>query len=173
MLSVFICLSIFVIIRKIPMRFLSRLMSRRRDKDVSVSAGFHRNPRSLDTFGAAPDDTTNAYILWSLSHAGLRIGLDQQIEALFSAVLGSDRTSKDPYIMGLAAATCFNLHRLGISLPLTLHGLFNGTFHHLGIRLARSLIEWQCKATGMLTKLPEDVTSITSSQGDSLLMYRF
>lgn len=40
---------------------------------------FHLDPKSLDGFGGAPADVTNAYIVWSLTYAKLKDGLEQQV----------------------------------------------------------------------------------------------
>ncbi|MBI3267800.1 MAG: A-macroglobulin complement component [Planctomycetes bacterium] len=60
--------------------------------------GFTRNPRALDSFGGAPDDITNAYIVWSLLQAGEK-GLEAEIEA----VKRRTAESGDSYFLGLAA----------------------------------------------------------------------
>jgi len=67
--------------------------------------GFNRNSRALDSFGAAPDDITNAYIVWSLTYAGLRDGLDQQIQYLNDLAGKTD----DPYLLALVAGTLYNI----------------------------------------------------------------
>src|SRR5262249_21257887 len=46
-------------------RTKSYLLSQRDGK-----GGFKRNPRALDTFGRAPEDVTNAYIVWALTESG-------------------------------------------------------------------------------------------------------
>ncbi len=60
--------------------------------------GFTRNPRALDSFGGAPDDVTNAYIVWSLLEAG-QTGLEKEIEWVKGRALETD----DTYFLGLAA----------------------------------------------------------------------
>eukprot|EP00727_Mastigamoeba_balamuthi_P001828 m51a1_g11642 hypothetical protein (676) ;mRNA; f:4827-13089 len=67
--------------------------------------GFRRNSRSLDSFGAAPDSVTNAYILWSMTFAGVREGLDEQIESAVALC----ETDDDPYLVGLVAGTLLNV----------------------------------------------------------------
>src|SRR5258708_17505062 len=62
--------------------------------------GYQRNPRALDTFGAAPSDVTNAYVTWALVESG-RHDLPVEIEA--QRRLGSE--SNDPYLVALAANT--------------------------------------------------------------------
>jgi hypothetical protein len=51
---------------------------------------FHIDPKSLDSFGGAPADVTNAYIVWSLTYAKLKDGLDSQASAP-SSLLGFSR----------------------------------------------------------------------------------
>ena len=60
--------------------------------------GFSRNSRALDSFGGAPDDITNAYIVWSLLQAGEK-GLEKEI----AAVKAGAEKSEDSYFLGLAA----------------------------------------------------------------------
>jgi len=63
--------------------------------------GFQRNAKSLDSFGGAPELTTNAYIVCSLMQAG-QTGLDREI----AAVREASKTSKDSYVLALAANIC-------------------------------------------------------------------
>jgi len=60
--------------------------------------GFQRNQRALDSFGGAPDLTTNAYIVWALQRAG-QTGLDREV----AAVRDASKTSGDSYVLALAA----------------------------------------------------------------------
>jgi len=60
--------------------------------------GFKRNSKALDSFGRAPESTTNAYIVWALVEAGEK-GLEKEI----SAVKNSALASKDSYEIALAA----------------------------------------------------------------------
>ena len=69
------------------------LLSRRDGK-----GGFTRNPRALDSFGGAPDDVTNAYILWALAESGEK-GLEKEIEWA-KARAGE---TQDSYVLGLIA----------------------------------------------------------------------
>jgi len=69
------------------------LLSRRDGK-----GGFLRNPEALDSFGGAPEPTTNAYIVWALVQAG-EPGLDKEVAAVKSAA----SISQDSYIVALAA----------------------------------------------------------------------
>ncbi len=38
----------------------------------SGDGGYERNSRALDSFGGAPDDTTDVYITWALLNADIR-----------------------------------------------------------------------------------------------------
>ncbi|MHC4599604.1 MAG: alpha-2-macroglobulin family protein, partial [Planctomycetota bacterium] len=60
--------------------------------------GFKRNPRALDRFGGAPQNITNAYILWALLEAGEK-GLEREIEAMRARAFQAD----DPYYLALAS----------------------------------------------------------------------
>src|SRR5262249_19941618 len=66
--------------------------------------GFKRNPRALDTFGRAPDNVTNAYIVWALTEGGK----DDDVSAELNALTGQARTSKDPYFLALVANSLIN-----------------------------------------------------------------
>ncbi|GAQ89697.1 hypothetical protein KFL_005520040 [Klebsormidium nitens] len=106
---------------------------------------FHLDPKSLDSFGGAPADVTNAYIVWSLTYAKLKDGLEQQIASLVEQTA----TNKDPYFVGLVAGTLYNVGRNDEAAPL-----------------ARGLEKFQ-KKDGSLV---DARTSITRSGGDSLLI---
>ena len=60
--------------------------------------GFKRNKRALDSFGRAPDETTNAYSVWALLESGQK-GLDPEIAAIKKNALAA----KDSYVVALAA----------------------------------------------------------------------
>jgi hypothetical protein len=62
------------------------------------NGGFSLNSRAVDSFGRAPSDTTNAYIVWALTEAGEK-GLDKEI----AAVKASATTTPDAYITALGA----------------------------------------------------------------------
>ena len=59
--------------------------------------GFQRNARALDSFGRAPEDVTNAYIVWALAEAGIA-GVDPEV----AAVTKNAYTSKNAYVQALA-----------------------------------------------------------------------
>ncbi|MBN1960242.1 MAG: A-macroglobulin complement component [Deltaproteobacteria bacterium] len=60
--------------------------------------GFQRNSQALDSFGGAPTDTTNAYIVWALLSAKEK-GLNKEV----AVVLNTAKTTKDSYITALGA----------------------------------------------------------------------
>lgn len=60
--------------------------------------GFLRDPKALDSFGGAPEDITNAYIVWSLTEAGEK-GLEKEIAAVRERAVKSE----DPYFLALVA----------------------------------------------------------------------
>lgn len=76
--------------------------------------GFKRNPKGLDQFGRAPDQITNAYIVWALTESGVKENLDVELAALKKAC----KTNRDPYLLSLTALSLFNRkkHQEGIDL---------------------------------------------------------
>ncbi len=74
------------------------LLSRRDGK-----GGFERNSRALDSFGSAPQDITDAYILWALTETG-QDDLDKEIAKLRERA----SASKDAYLLALAANVFWN-----------------------------------------------------------------
>jgi hypothetical protein len=62
--------------------------------------GFERNPKALDSFGAAPIPLTNIYILWTLLESGEKPS-DLKAEINAAKKLLSD--TKDPYLLALGA----------------------------------------------------------------------
>jgi uncharacterized protein YfaS (alpha-2-macroglobulin family) len=68
--------------------------------------GYKRNPRALDNFGGANQNITNAYITYALACAkyeDIKIELDHLYEEA--------KSSKDAYVMGLAANALFAYHK--------------------------------------------------------------
>ncbi len=63
--------------------------------------GFQRNQKSCDSFGSAPELTTNAYIVWALLQAG-----QTNLEREAAAVRDAARGSTDSYVLALAANIC-------------------------------------------------------------------
>ncbi len=65
--------------------------------------GFQRNPKALDSFGAAPQEVTDAYVTWALTESGQE-GIDAEIE--HAIALGEK--AEEPYVVALAAAAAIN-----------------------------------------------------------------
>ena len=82
--------------------------------------GFQRNPRALDTFGRAPENITNAYIVWAITESGADDKLDVELAALQEQA----RTSKDPYFLALVGNSLINRGKTedGICLLKSLAG---------------------------------------------------
>jgi alpha-2-macroglobulin-like protein len=66
--------------------------------------GFQRNPRALDTFGNAPDNITNAYIVWAITESGK----DDDVARELGLLHDQAKTSKDPYFVALVANSLIN-----------------------------------------------------------------
>src|SRR5579862_9076019 len=69
--------------------------------------GFKRNPQALDTFGRAPDNITNAYIVWALTEGGP----DDDVTLELNELAKQAKTSKDPYFLALVANSLLNRGR--------------------------------------------------------------
>lgn len=96
--------------------------------------GYKRNPRALDNFGGANQNITNAYITYALACANyedIKIELDNLYEEA--------KSSKDAYILGLAANALYAHHkdkRAGIILSELMKkqeadGSFMGALHSI------------------------------------------
>lgn len=75
------------------------LLSRRDGK-----GGFQRNDRALDTFGRAPADLTDAYIVWAITEADGGIDIAKELASIEERA----RSSDDPYLVALAANALAN-----------------------------------------------------------------
>src|SRR5207245_5284699 len=75
------------------------LLSRRDGK-----GGFQRNAKALDQFGRAPEETTNAYIVWALTEGGK----DDDVSKELAALTEQARISKDAYFLALVANSLLN-----------------------------------------------------------------
>jgi uncharacterized protein YfaS (alpha-2-macroglobulin family) len=106
--------------------------------------GFQRSAEAIDNFGAAPPDTTNAYVVWALLESGEK-GLDTEAAAVKQLGISSD----DTYIVALAA----NIAALEGDKPLA-------------ITLMDRLLRKQAKDGSV----EGAVTSITHSGGESLTL---
>ena len=76
--------------------------------------GFQRNARALDSFGRAPEDITNAYIVWALTESGK----DDDVEKELAALLTQAKTSKDPYFLALVGNSLINRGKSDDGIPL-------------------------------------------------------
>jgi hypothetical protein len=90
-------------------RTRSFLLSRRDGK-----GGFTRNPLALDSFGRAPDDVTNAYIVWAVTEAGNGDDVDPEL----NAAADKAKVATDPYQRALVANALLNRGRIteGVAL---------------------------------------------------------
>lgn len=70
--------------------------------------GFLRNARALDTFGRAPENITNAYIVWALTESEEQAGPKDDLEKEIDALVKQAQDSKDPYFLGLVANVLLN-----------------------------------------------------------------
>jgi hypothetical protein len=75
--------------------------------------GFKRNPRALDSFGRAPEDITNAYIVWGLSE-----GSDDDLSKELMALKMKAKNSDDPYFLSLVANALLNRNMAEDALAL-------------------------------------------------------
>ncbi len=107
--------------------------------------GFKRNARAVDQFGHAPQDITNAYIVWALAESGRQQDLADELSALYEQA----KTSQDPYFIALVSLGQQKADRAGES-----------------VELLRRLGEFQ-KASGEIAGAR---TSITHSSGRDLLI---
>jgi hypothetical protein len=113
------------------------LLSRRDGK-----GGFSLNPKALDSFGGAPADTTNAYIVWALIESGEK-GLEKEI----ASVKASAASTQDSYIVALAA------------------NILHATSDQAG---GRQLMDMLAKSQDAAGNVKGAVTSITRSGGGAL-----
>lgn len=77
------------------------------------SGQFNLNKRALDTFGRASQDISDAYILWVLTSTPGFSESDLKEEISHLEKLAFD--SYDPYILGLASGTFFNIKKLDLA----------------------------------------------------------
>jgi hypothetical protein len=128
-------------VRSVDKEMLDRtrtwLLSRR-----DGNGGFSRNPKALDSFGGAPADTTNAYIVWALIESGEK-GLNKEI----ASIKASASATEDSYIVALAA------------------NILHATADQAG---AGQLMDKLAKSQDPDGRVKGAVTSITRSGGDAL-----
>src|SRR6185295_10778133 len=103
---------------------------------------FNLNSKAIDSFGGAPADTTNAYIVWALIESGEK-GLDKET----ASVKASASSTQDSYIVALGA------------------NILHATGDHAG---ARQLMDKLAKSQETAGNVKGAVTSITRSGGDAL-----
>jgi uncharacterized protein YfaS (alpha-2-macroglobulin family) len=106
------------------------------------NGGFNRNAKAIDSFGGAPQDTTNAYITWALVESG-----EQGLEKEIASVKASANSTQDSYIIALAA------------------NILNATGDKGG---ARALMDKLAKNQETAGNVKSAVASITRSGGDAL-----
>jgi hypothetical protein len=89
--------------------------------------GFKRNPRALDSFGRAPEQITNAYIVWALVEAGTKANLDTELDALAKQA----KDSNDPYFLALVGNSFIGSGRTkaGVEVLKRLAGLQKADGH--------------------------------------------
>jgi anti-sigma factor RsiW len=68
---------------------------------------FKRNARALDTFGRAPQNITDAYIVWALTEGSPDDDVTTELDALSKQA----KDSKDPYFLALVANSLINRSR--------------------------------------------------------------
>jgi uncharacterized protein YfaS (alpha-2-macroglobulin family) len=128
-------------VRSVDQDMLARtrawLLSRR-----DGNGNFNLNSRAVDSFGRAPAETTNAYIVWSLIETGEK-GLEREI----ASVKASAASTQDSYIVALDA------------------NILGATGDVAG---ARQLMDKLAKFQDASGKINGAVTSITRSGGDAL-----
>ena len=113
------------------------LLSRRDGK-----GGFSLNAKAVDSFGRAPADTTDAYIVWALIESG-----EKQLDKEVASVKASATSTQDSYIVALGGNI---LHAAG---------------DYAG---ARQLMDKLTKNQDAAGSVKGAVTSITRSGGDAL-----
>jgi hypothetical protein len=115
---------------KMVERTAAWLKSRRDGK-----GGYQRNSRALDSFGSASAEVTNGYITWALSETGAS---DLQAELAYQRKIAT--STKDPYLLALAAGTMVNLDRDGTATRAALSrlvtmrgdkGVYSGADHSI------------------------------------------
>jgi len=69
------------------------------------------SPEALDSFGRAPANVTNAYILWALTSANVSEDLSLEINAI-KAIADQmiQNSSIDSYFLALVSAVCYNVN---------------------------------------------------------------
>lgn len=82
------------------------LISRKDNK-----GGFKQDPQALDSFGRAPANITNAYIIWALVSSGYT-DIEDELKSLIQIADTSILSGKvDPYYLGLLSSTLYILKK--------------------------------------------------------------
>jgi hypothetical protein len=70
---------------------------------MKADGTFERNARALDTFGRAPAEITDAYIVWAITETGA-----EDVSAALKRLQDAAKTNKDPYFLALLANALLN-----------------------------------------------------------------
>lgn len=134
-----------------------------------TDGSFELDPKQLDSFGAAPQDTTDAYIVWTLLEAGMR---PERIAESIELVLTLAQEGEDAYIIALGA----NIAQL-TAQRFEGQALFSSSMDDIR-ELEAKADGYTAIATELMTRLADKmeddghvagaVTSITRSGGDAL-----
>lgn len=100
--------------------------------------GYQRDPKALDSFGAASAEVTNAYITYALSQAG-----EKDLAAELAVQRSLAATTKDAYLLALATNTLLGvpaLKNMGLQAANRLAGMqeANGSWSHADHSITRS-----------------------------------
>ena len=71
---------------------------------------FKLSDQALDSFGRAPQEITDAYIVWALTSVG-ETGLDAEIDQLVKLAETHEKYQKDSYFIGLVTAILYNVDK--------------------------------------------------------------
>ncbi|MFI4860399.1 MAG: alpha-2-macroglobulin family protein, partial [Phycisphaerales bacterium JB063] len=134
-----------------------------------TDGSFELDDKALDSFGRAPQDTTDAYIVWSLLEAGMRV---ERIEPSIDRVLTLAQETQDAYIIALGA----NIAHL-VAHQYTMNALISSNTNTIE-KLEATAAQYRDTARVLMGKLGGKlnaegyvdgaVTSITRSGGDAL-----
>ncbi|KAJ5077470.1 polyubiquitin-c [Anaeramoeba ignava] len=137
--------TIFSVNQEMLQRTTSWLISRKDEESKS----FKKNARALDSFGYAPQHTTDAYIIWSLSEGKIETEkIGDIIQRLYQET--HKEHENDPYYIALVSATMFNTNQ-----------------NEQSLELGKKLVKFQDKKEGFIS---DSKTSITSSKGSNLII---
>ncbi len=124
--------------------------------------GFKQNKKALDSFGRAPIETTNAYIVWALLESGEDpIKLKKEIHSIKEKALTSD----DSYVVALAANILYlaNDHEAATALSKKLVAavITDGSVGHAVTTITRSggdALSIETTSLALLAWLKDDST---------------